>query len=155
MTLAFRTTGSGLIVANEATDEASVSAALKQIDRSFVLQKRRDDDELVEVYKVVKLLGDGRAPVVFTWVDEHQRPLPLSHALVDEFKRHMLGQRSDYVSEDEHNRRLLEERRRDRDRETRALLDDHKGIFGEGGGISVSMATMKKLPYWQRRDVER
>jgi hypothetical protein len=146
---ALRTTGSGLVVADEAMDEARVDAALKRLDRSFSLQKRRDDGELVEVYKVVKYVSDTLAPVVFTWVDEHGRPLPLSHALVDEFRRHMIGERTDYVSEDEHNRRLVEERRRDARREADAVLDDHRP-YVERGRVSVSLADTGKKRYWQR-----
>ncbi len=154
MTLVTRRHDSGLVLAEDAWDETRVSRALKQIDSRLVLQKRERDEnqhDRVLVYKVVKVVSDRYAPVVFTWIDEQGRPLPLSFGLVDEFKRHMLGVRTDLVSADEHNRRLVEERARDAEALTEAVIQDHRARF-DRERVTVSLATSRQPRYWRREN---
>jgi len=118
---------SGLIVARDSMDETSVGRALKRLDGRLVLQKHsRDGVEGGWVYKVICFVNDTYAPVVLTWQDEHGQPLPLSSALIDEMQRHLAGARNKGVDADEHNRRLVESRRRDAEREQQGVIDDHR-----------------------------
>jgi hypothetical protein len=140
---------SGLIVARDSMDEASVQRALKRLDRRFCLQKHpRDGVEGGWVYKVICFVSDAYAPVVLTWMDEHGRPLPLSSSIVDEMQKHMLGARNKGLSADEHNARLTERKRREADDRTRAVIDDHRP-YVERDRVSVSLADTKKRPYWR------
>lgn len=134
---------SGLVVAREGWDEVAASAALKQLDRRLVLQKHpRDGVEGGWVYKVVCVVSDTLAPVIFTWMDANGNPLPLSSALVDEVQSLMLGARNKPADEDEHNARLAESRRRDAEREHQAVLDDHRAYI-DRSRVSVSLTSRK------------
>lgn len=136
---------SGLVVAREGLDETRVSRALKQLNPDFALHFRRDDDELVNVYKVVHV-PSGK--VVFTWMDEFGRPLPLSSALVDEFQRHMLGSRNPVESADDYNARLVAARDKDAKALSAEVLDEHKARMTRGF-VSVALGTSKPR-YWKR-----
>lgn len=152
MALVTRRHGPGLVIAEEAFDEARLSLALKQIDRRLVLQKhRRDGVEGGWVYKVIQVVSDDYAPVVFTWMDERGEPLPLSSGLVEELKRHLRGERTDLVSEDEHNRRLVERGRRVEEELTRAVVDDHRARV-ERGRVAVSLAHHNRRPAGMKRN---
>lgn len=142
---------SGLIVARDSMDEESVGSALRRAtDGRFVLQKRRrhedDPGDVAEVYKVVHV---ETGQIVFTWMDDFGNPLPLSSGLLDAFQSLMLGARNKPLSEDEWNRRELERRRADVEREKEAVMDDHRPYM-ERGRISVSMSDAGKRRYWQR-----
>lgn len=140
---------SGLIVARDAMDENSVARALKQLDSRYVLQKHaRDDAPGGFVYKVVCIVSDTRAPVVFTWVDDYGTPMPLSHALVEKVQSLMLGGRNKTPDEDELNHRMIAEKQRDAERLREAVLDDHRPFF-ERDRVSVAMGTGKPR-YWKR-----
>jgi hypothetical protein len=54
------------------------------------------------------------------------------------------------LDEDEFNARLAEERRRDLERDTQALEDDHRP-YVERNRVGVSMGTGKPR-YWKRED---
>lgn len=130
-------------------DEASVGRALKRLDGRLVLQKHpRDGVAGGWVYKVICCVSDTYAPVVYTWMDAYGSPLPLSSALVDAVQSHMLGARNKPLGEDEFNRRELESRRRDAERETEAVMDDHRPYM-ERGRISVAMSGAQRRRYWQ------
>lgn len=138
MALTHRSTSSGLVLAEEAMDEAALSRALKQIRPDVTLQKRPVDEAKggTLVYKVVHVES---GLVMFTWTDAHGRPLPLSSGLLDEFQRHQLGARnSGLVSDDEHNRRLVEQRERMLAEELAAVREEHMGRLTDR--VSVSMA---------------
>lgn len=150
MPLTYRSHETGLVLAEHAEDERAVAAALKRLDSRLVLQKhRRDDAPGGWVWKVVCVVSDTYAPIVFTWTDEQGRALPLSSALVDEVQRHTLGARNRGPDADEHNRRLIAEKARDDEREREAIKDDHRARL-ERGRVCVMMATVKKPRYWQR-----
>ena len=127
-------------------DEAAISRALKHVDRDYSLQKRPRDEAHggVLVYKVVHV---PTGLVCFTWIDEHGRPLPLSSGLIDEFQRHMVGARNSGLGVDEYNRRLIEQGRRDHQRETENLIGDHRGRV-ERGQLQVSLAYRNRKPSW-------
>lgn len=137
---------SGLIAARDSMDEVAVAAALKRLDRDLALHYRRDDAELVNVYKVVHVPS---GLVVLTWMDEHGQPLPLSSALVEAVQRLAVGARNKPPSEDEHNARLVEERRRDVARENDALIDDHRPHI-ERERVSVALGVSGRPRYWRR-----
>lgn len=143
---------SGLVVALDSMDEASASRALKRLDGRLCLQKHaRDHVEGGWVYKVICFVSDTYAPVVLTWQDDQGVPLPLSSSIVDKVQSLMLGARNKPPSEDEHNERIRAVQEADRDALREAVLEDHKPYVTRGR-VSVSLATMKKRPYWQRGD---
>jgi hypothetical protein len=118
---------SGLVVARESMDEQAVGRALKRLDDRLVLQKhRRDDAADGWVWKVICCVSDTHAPVVFTWIDEHGRPLPLSHALVDAVPARTVGARNQPESADDYNARLVESRRRDADSLAKEVVAEHR-----------------------------
>lgn len=136
--LTTRTRPSGLILAEHAQDELAIGRALEQIRSDVALQKRPRDEENggVLVYKVVHV---PTGQVMFTWMDEHMRPLPLSSGLVDEFQRHQLGARnSGLVSDDEANRRHLEQVERERQRRLADIREEHRGRLDDVTSISMS-----------------
>lgn len=142
---------SGLQVAYQSMDERSVSAALRQLRPDLVLQVRPRDEGKggCLVYKVV------HAPsgmVVFTWMDAHGKPLPLSHALIEGLKERLQGARNQTPGEEEHNRRRQEESEKQVAAMTGEIVADHQPVLA--GRTQVSMATMKKPPYWRRRGVK-
>jgi len=142
---------SGLIVARDSMDEASVQRELKRLDGRLVLQRhRRDNAPSGHVYKVILNVSERYAPIVFTWIDAYGNPLPLSSGLVDEFRRHMADSRDKPETADEHNARLLEEQRRDLDRETDAIIEDHMPYL-QRKRLSVSLSTGKPR-YWRREN---
>lgn len=132
-------------------DEAAVGRALKQIDPRFVLQKHpRGGVEGGWVYKVVFFASDTYAPVVFTWMDEYGTPLPLSSGLVETFKRLALDSRNREPDADEFNRRLAEQRAKERRDISEAIIADHTPRIARGR-VGVSLATAKKPRYWRTR----
>ena len=136
--LTMRTSPSGLILAEQAQDERAIGRALQQIRPDAVLQVRPRDEEKggVLVYKVVHVPS---GQVMFTWMDSHGNPLPLSSGLIDEFQRHQLGARNTgLVSDDEHNRRHVDEIDRERRRRVEAIRDEHRARLE--GVTSVSMS---------------
>jgi hypothetical protein len=105
--------GSGLVVASEAMDEASVRRALKQHDPDLALTPDVDDETGRVVWTVMKRVGEGRM-VVCRWRDEtdpERRPLPLSHGLVEKVKRLDLNSRAPRVDVEAENLRLQEKGR--------------------------------------------
>jgi len=124
---------SGLVVARDAWDESAVSDALKALDRRLVLQKHpRDDAPGGWVYKVICIVSDTYAPIVFTWVDANGQPLPLSSALVDAVQERQLGARNKHESADEYNERKKQELTRDADAIRDAIVADHKPYVTRG-----------------------
>lgn len=150
MALIERRHESGLVLAEDAMDEAALSRALKRLRPDFSLQKRPVDEENggVTVYKVVHV-PTGR--VAFSWIDDYGRPLPLSSGLLDEFQRHLLGERgnSTLVTEDEHNRRLVEQTRRSLESDSAAIIADHQPRLA--GRLSVSLAYRNRKPAHLKR----
>lgn len=82
---------SGLAVAREGADEASVRAALKAFDSRLMLDHAIDTDWQRVVWQVLCRTGPDTPPsVVCRWretTDPASEPLPLSHGLVEKVKR--------------------------------------------------------------------
>lgn len=152
MGLVTRATESGLVLAEDAADEVGLQRALEQIDRSLVLQKEKADVGGGWIYKVIQMVTDDYAPVVFTWCDQYGNPLPLSSGLVEEFK----GLRKEAASRrgpdaDERNRRLVERNRAQIESDRDAVIQDHRPRV-EKGRVGVGMSTRGKRHY---RDSDR
>ena len=100
------------VVTDATTDEDAVRRALKQIDDRYML------DAVSGVWVVLCRAGDAIPPItVLNWVDEYNRPLPLTHALVEKVKR--LRADSRWREPDPHE---LNERRREKNA---AEMDDY------------------------------
>ena len=141
---------SGLVVARDSMDEASVQRQLKRLDGRLVLQKHaRDGVEGGWVYKVICIVSDTLAPIIFTWMDDFGNPLPLSSGLVEAVQSRMLASRNRPIDEDEWNARLRAERNKDIEREKQAMMDEHRP-YVERNRVSVSMAKTGKPAYWKR-----
>jgi hypothetical protein len=146
---------SGLVAARDALDEKTVGAALRRLHPRLVLQKHCRDVPGGWMYKVVWIVSDDRPPIiVYTHMDERGRPLPLSSALVDAVQERMVGARNQAEPADAWNERMVAETRGRLAAESAELRRDHEP-YVERGRVGVSMATMKKRPYWQRRGTPR
>lgn len=142
-----RHTGSGLVLAEYASDEAAVMRALKQIDGRFSLWP---PDAVSPYYRVVCHVSDWQdARVICTWMDENGRPLPLSSGILAEVDRLRLDARNKPVDADTAN----EQRRERLDNEKRArgeaIMDDHRPKV-ERGRTSVSFGPLTRLSEYTR-----
>jgi len=119
-------TASGLAAVTRATDARSVQAALRAHDPELRLVPQADPSGRFR-WEVRRYMGENHPAVyVCAWMDEYGNPLELSHQLVDRVKqldRNTVGAMPD---PDELNARMLEDRRRDQERDWQAIVDDHK-----------------------------
>lgn len=139
----YRTHESGLVVAEQAMDEARLQRALKEFDRRLVLQWRPP------YYVVVCAMSDQYAPVVATWMDLSGKPLPLSSGLVEKVKAWHVGARNRPETVDEYNARVGAELERDRQRDAEAIFDDHRPYL-QRGRVQVSLADGGKTRHARR-----
>lgn len=96
-----------LVVAAHAADERAITRALKQLDDRLVLAINLDEETGQHVWQVlVRYGGDRPAQVVMSWRNEYGKPLPLSHALVEEVKR--LRETDTFAAMVAHNRNMRE-----------------------------------------------
>jgi hypothetical protein len=137
VTLIQRTHESGLVVAEQAMDEARLQRDLKDFDRRLVLQWRPP------YYVVVCVVSEHYAPVVATWMDIYGNPLPLSSGLLEKVKAWHVGARNQPETVDEFNERLRAEIERDRANEDEAIWADHAPYLRRGR-VSVSLADTGK-----------
>lgn len=143
MTLVHRTTGSGLVVAEEAVGEAWLSRALKEIDPRLALQVRGG------MYVVVCCVNDYYAPVICGWHDEYGNPLPPSSGLLEKVKSLHVGARNKPVDVDEHNRRHLEAVQKQTDSDLETLREEHRPYITRDR-VQVTFADVSKPRYWRR-----
>lgn len=140
----------GFTVVENRGSEAQLQRALKQVDDRLVLQWHPGDVEGGFVYKVLKVVSeDEPAEYVTTWADEYGRPLPLSFGLVDRVKSQVLGSRNQGIDADEYNRRLSEQREKDRLAALEKISEEHRPKV-ERGQLTVSMGAGTSKRSWQR-----
>lgn len=111
MTYVTRVTESGLVLQELAADEAQLGRALKQIDHRLVLQKHASNVEGGWVYKVICVVSDHYAPIIYTHADKFGNPLPLSSSLIDDFRKSQLRdvrERHGILDADQRNERHVE-----------------------------------------------
>lgn len=100
-----RHSASGLLVAENATDERSVRKALRDLDPTLVLTQELHPSGRLE-YVVVKTWSDDAA-ILTRWRDDvTDMPLPLSHSLVDKVKRMDPNTRAPQADAARHNAEL-------------------------------------------------
>jgi hypothetical protein len=139
-----RTTHAGLVLAEHAQDEASITRALKQIDDRLCLQKHPGPVEGGWVYKVFRAWSDEHpADLICTWADERGNPLPLTFGLVDMVNRLRVDAPNKGPDADAHNAHLLEEIRRLTQDLGDQVIGDHRA-YVERGRHSVSMSGKRK-----------
>lgn len=113
--------GSGLVVAREGAEEASVRAALKQFDSRLMLDYALDTYWERTVWQVLCRTGSDTPPmVVCRWRetdDPASMPLPLSHGLVEKVKRLHVESRAPKVNADADNDALKASLKADADAE--------------------------------------
>lgn len=152
MTLIQRRSDSGLVLAEQAMDEQSITRALKTLDGRLVLQKHPRNVEGGYVYKVLRVWSDSHEPaIVLTWMDEYGTPLPLSSGLIDEVQRHMLGARNARLDADEYNRRFEARVQADADYARSELIREHKPRV-ERGRVSVSLGEKNRKRDWMKEN---
>lgn len=116
---------SGLVLACEGADEAAVRRALKQFDQRLMLDKLPDDQHQAFVYVVLCRTGSDTPPHrILSWRDDDGRPLPLSHAIVEEAKRLHAGSRAPRVDVDAENDRLVARQQAEEREELEAYAAD-------------------------------
>lgn len=121
------TTHGGLLVPEGAL-EAAVAAALKHHDPDLRLVPQDSDHYGRRIYKVYRWAGSDRpAEFVCGWWDDQGRPIPLSMALLDRVQLLDRNTRGREIDEDEHNRRLKEERYKDYLRDAEELVKEFSG----------------------------
>lgn len=141
----------GLLVAEHGVGEARLQHDLEEIDPRFVLQKHPGEVAGGWVYKVFQIVSDDQPAIcVFTWADAYGNPLPLSSGLVEEFKKWLPEARARRgPNADEYNAALQEERRRDQQAQTDAILGEHRARI-EKGRVTVGMSTRQRNRYGRR-----
>ena len=151
MGLVMRETGSGLVLAEQASDEAGLSAALKRIDSRLVLQKHPGEVAGGWVYKVFAIVSDDQpAECICTWADDHGNPLPLSSGLLDLVNKLRPDNRSRRgPSSDERNAELRAELEKTRSDNAERVNDDHRAKI-ERKAVTVSLASGQRPPSWLR-----
>ena len=122
----------GLLVPQGSHEEA-VRDALRRHDPELRLVPVESDAYGRRVYKVYRYQGPDRdAQFVLFWADREGNPLPLSMAIVDAVQlldRSTVGRAPD---EDERNRAMLEERRKDAERDFQAIEEEfHDRLSGK------------------------
>lgn len=104
----------GLFVAEHASDEQTIQAALRKVDPDLVLTWEVDEHHGCRRWEVLKVVSRDRpAALVLIWMDDYGRPLPLSSSLVDRVKQARFQQNLSRA--EDHNANLLAESERDSD----------------------------------------
>jgi hypothetical protein len=151
MPLVNRVHESGLVLAEEAGDEARLSRAIKEIDSRYVLQRHPGEVDGGWVYKVFCIVSEDQPAVcILTWADGYGNPLPLSSGLVEELKKwRPENRRRRGPDADERNQRLREETDRVRQEELAAISQDHRP-FVERNRFGIALDARPRKRYWQR-----
>jgi hypothetical protein len=139
--LAYRRDESGLVLAEEAMDEARLSRALKEIDDRLVLQKERSSAPGGWTYRVLRIWSAEHPPApVVIWEDDYGNPLPLTSGILDAVHKHLIGFRGNrfYVDEAEHNRRHVEQMEQRLADELEAIREEHLPRLSDRLSVSMS-----------------
>jgi hypothetical protein len=126
MPLVYTRQDSGLVVAEHASDEASVARALRDHDSDLRLVRQLSESLGALVWKVYRYAGSERpAEFVCAWTDRSGTPLPLSHRLVDMVKGLDRNSRAPVADADTLNARRKERAEKEVQRHNQDLIDDH------------------------------
>lgn len=148
MTLVTRRHESGLILAEKSEGWAGLRRALKQIDRQLVLWP---PDAMSPYWRVLRRVADDQPCVeVLVWMDDNMNPLPLSSGILEAVQRLRVDGRNQGPTADERNAQLHENNRKQSERDREALKDEYRPYL-DHERVGVSMATVKRKPYWMRR----
>lgn len=153
MALATRRHSSGLLLAEQATEEPQLRHALRRFDDQLRLLPPRAvfPGTATGYWRVVRMVADDRPALpVLTWMDATGAPIPLSTGILEELQRLRRDSRNQGPDVDERNAALEEQVRRERADAMEALHDEYEPYL-ERGRVGVSLAGVKKRPYWQRR----
>lgn len=154
MSLIYHAHKHGLILAEQAGDEAVLSRALKRMDPDLILVKERDERYQTWVWKVLCLVGDDRPAVhILDWREDGiGRPLPLTGRILDAVNEQRSDRPGGYDSmkeSDAHNERLRQRRRAEFEGGVDAISEEFSPSL-ERGRIAVSPGGAKPLPSWLR-----
>ena len=127
MSLVPSQTDSGIHLLTHGSDEVAVSRALREHDNDLRLVPQDSDAYGQRVYKVYRYNGPERpANFLFMWGDDYGNPYPLSMAILERVKQMDKNQRgnTDFLNEDEHNRRLRERRQKDYEADVETVKEE-------------------------------
>lgn len=125
------------------SDEVAVNRALRDYDRDLRLIPQDSDAYGQRIYKVYRYNGpERRADFLFLWGDDYGNPYPLSMAILERVKTLDKNARgnADYLSEDEHNRRLRERRQKDYDANVETIQQEEAKRVGRVYAFPASPA---------------
>lgn len=136
MTLVYSSTGSGLVVAEQACGEPEATAMLRRLDPQLVLTWEVDEDCRARVWRVFKRMGSDRPAVwVCDWRDDHGRPLPLSSRLADRVRDLSVNSRAPKPDAETHNERV----RAEAEKQHREELDEISRWHGARHGRAACL----------------
>lgn len=146
----YSTTPSGLVVAEHGADERQVARALREYDDDLRLIRDFDPDRNVWRWKVMSYRGPDRDAVfVCGWWHDDLTPRPLSMNLVELVKQLDGNTRQTRIDADEHNRRLVESRRREMDADAEAVAGEFAPYL-DRGRVSVATDGASRRPSYMR-----
>jgi hypothetical protein len=125
-------TGSGLLLAEEGADAASISRALRQMDPELILQPDFSQSLQQTVWKVYRYQGDRPPVFVMAFVNERGDPYPLSSRILDMVRGLDKNSRWETPDPDVLNAAAEVERQKVRDRIYEDLADDVATVGGRG-----------------------
>lgn len=153
MRLVTSTTRSGLVLAEQAGDEAALGRALKDLDRDLILVKDRDEKYQAWVWKVFVWIGDDRPAIhVLDWRDDHGIPKPLTAGIIDAVnaqRRDRPGGYDALAASDAANEALTARRRKEFGDAVAAIETDFAAQL-ERGRKQVAFGAETKLPAHMR-----
>lgn len=125
MGFSYSTTDSGLVVAEQAMDEAAVRRALKEWDPDLRLVPQASEKLGTTLWKVMRTTGSDRpAEFVCAWQSDRGEPYPLSMRILDLVKQLDKNTRSSYQSVEERDARRRAELERETQQRNEDLADD-------------------------------
>lgn len=121
---------SGLVLARERSDSATLERQLKQIDRELALQAWPSLDG-PPTWKVVRYCGPDRPPeTICSWVTGEGDPLPLTEGILDMVRQLDRNTRSDYDDADARNEKFKAKLAKQTERDEEALIGDWRFPHG-------------------------
>lgn len=132
MSLSYRETDGGVILAEHSMDVASIERALKQRDPDLRLQGwPTPEAEGGILWKVVRLVSVGPPETICVWASERGEIYPLSSGLLDKVDRLDKNSRSVYLNEDQLNAQKREREKVSKQKDIADIADYNERKHGE------------------------
>jgi hypothetical protein len=124
----FRRSASGLVLAENRTDEETVGRLLREIDDHLILVRDIDRQFQVDVWRVYLHISDWQDAVhICDWRDEITgEPLPLSSGILNAVQLQRKENRNARLDEDAANAALVAKRRQEFDADVDGIAHEHR-----------------------------